>query len=187
MARPRPAWCHQVLVEMRSGMRRWPRVVRALETNVLMSSGSSAQPKRPNANIFGFGAVNGWTMICAERPLAAANDANFTAVQTHLGGSRARVRRDPHPRVGLHHEDHQHRVPRPVRMPCWSKGLASRPRTAALDANPPEVTTWTVISLSKVRSCRLHRRRPAKPSRGQPPPGRSPLARSWPSQRRADP
>ena len=49
----------------------------------------------PNANIFGFGAVNGWTMICAERPLAAANEANFTAVQTHLGGSRARVRGDP--------------------------------------------------------------------------------------------
>jgi len=29
--------------------------------------------------ISGFGALNGWTMICAEMPLAAANDGLFPA------------------------------------------------------------------------------------------------------------
>ena len=41
--------------------------------------------------ISGFGALNGWTMICAEMPLAAAKDGLFPrAVQAHLQERGAR-------------------------------------------------------------------------------------------------
>ncbi len=43
--------------------------------------------------ISGFGALNGWTMICAEMPLAAAKDGSVSrAVQADLEGGRPGVR-----------------------------------------------------------------------------------------------
>ena len=58
--------------------------------------------------ISGFGALNGWTMICAEMPLAAADDGLFPQQFKRISKSRrSRVRRDRLDRVGVHHDDHQ--------------------------------------------------------------------------------
>ena len=58
--------------------------------------------------ISGFGALNGWTMICAEMPLAAAKDGlfpeRFKRLSRHRGADLRH--RDLH-RAGLHRRDHQ--------------------------------------------------------------------------------
>ncbi len=58
--------------------------------------------------ISGFGALNGWTMICAEMPLGCSERRAVSAtVQAHLEIGRSRVRRDRLDHVGVHHDDHQ--------------------------------------------------------------------------------
>ena len=73
--------------------------------------------------ISGFGALNGWTMICAEMPLAAAKDGLFPpAVQAHLEERGAGVRHRRLHRARL--DRHGRQLPRaPVAPRCsrrWS-------------------------------------------------------------------
>ena len=58
--------------------------------------------------VSGFGALNGWTMICAEMPLAAAEGRPVPrALQAHVQEPGALVRHHRLHRAGLHRHDHQ--------------------------------------------------------------------------------
>ena len=58
--------------------------------------------------ISGFGALNGWTMICAEMPLAAASDGLFPERFKRMSkNGRARLRHRRLDRAGLGRDDHQ--------------------------------------------------------------------------------
>ena len=58
--------------------------------------------------ISGFGALTGWTMICAEMPLAAAKDGLFPERFKRMSKKRrARVRHHRLHRAGLGRDDHQ--------------------------------------------------------------------------------
>ena len=66
--------------------------------------------------ISGFGALNGWTMICAEMPLAAAKDGLFPgAVPAHFKKRGADVRNHRLHRAGI--DCHGHQLPRLRRRP----------------------------------------------------------------------
>ena len=103
--------------------------------------------------ISGFGALNGWTMICAEMPLAAAKDGLFPerfkrmsqgrrARLRHRRLDRARLDRDDHQLPGLerrdrvHHAgpDDRHHRRDPVRL------LGARADEVALDRPPASST-----------------------------------------------
>ena len=58
--------------------------------------------------ISGLGALNGWTMICAEMPLAAANDGLFPERFKNMSKNGcARVRHHRLHRAGVDRDDHQ--------------------------------------------------------------------------------
>ena len=121
--------------------------------------------------ISGFGALNGWTMICAEMPLAAAKDGLFPRAFKRLSAQRRagvrhhrldrpRLGRDDHqlPRLqrrdGVHHPgaDDRHHRGHPVRLLGAGPDQVAAGRPPARCRRRGSSATWPSPSLSLVFS-----------------------------------